>query len=85
MRCEAVAKKTKHYRRDDACARRVRRKDIRVGAIVVTLVQWVVMNKFVGVSVAIIDERGIFALRRNEADSKRRGLRGVSLKQQSIG
>lgn len=63
---------------DGIGARRGRREDNRVGANVVTPVQLAGINDFAGASVVIMDEKGFGALRSNEADTRCRGLQGVS-------
>lgn len=47
-------------------------------------VQWAVWKDFVRVSVAIIDEKGFAAPRKNEVDTILGELRGVSPELQSI-
>lgn len=49
-----------------------------------TPVQRAVIDDFVGVSVVIIKGKGFLALRRIEADTKRKELKNVSPQQQSI-
>lgn len=57
-----VDRKQKQYPRDGVCGQRVRCKEDRVGATVMTLVRCAVTNHFVSASVAVV-YRKIFMLR----------------------
>lgn len=88
-KCKRAAKtvvgKTIQCSRDGACAQKVLRKDNRVKVSVAMPVQWAVRNDYNGASVAMIEEKGSGALRKNGADTRRCEPRDVSAERQKIG